>query len=50
MVHNISILSQIPEASLRVYGEPSEIQQVLINILNNAMDAIDENPIHLRGK
>ena len=43
-VHNISIISRFDKTPLKVYGEPSELQQVLLNLLNNAMDAIDEDP------
>ena len=49
-VHNISIISRFDDSALKVYGEPSELQQVLLNLLNNAMDAIDEEPNTYEGQ
>ena len=41
-VNNIVLSEDIPDAPLWVYGDPSELQQVLVNLLNNAMDAVTE--------
>lgn len=41
-VNNISITEEYTKLPVMVYGEPAELQQVLLNLLNNAMDAIGE--------
>ena len=43
-VHSIRIDCRLPEKTIRVTADPSRLQQVLLNLLNNAMDAIlDKN-------
>jgi len=40
MVGGIEIVKKIPEDSPSFMGDPSQLQQVLLNLFNNAMDAI----------
>jgi len=42
MVSGIEIITQISENSPLFMGDPSQFQQVMLNLLNNAMDAIGE--------
>lgn len=42
IVHGISIEKNIDENTCPIYGDPTQVQQVLLNLLNNAMDAILE--------
>ncbi len=49
-VQNISIVPDFAEIPLVIHGEPSEIQQILLNLLNNAMYAIQENPLPHEGR
>jgi len=39
-VHGISIKQNVAEDTAPVYGDTSQLQQVLLNLFNNAMDAI----------
>ena len=39
-VHGIYLESRMPETKIRVNADASRLQQVLLNLLNNAMDAI----------
>jgi len=39
-VHGISVKQVVAEDTAPVYGDTSQLQQVLINLFNNAMDAI----------
>jgi two-component system NtrC family sensor kinase len=39
-VHGISIKQNVAEDTAPVYGDTSQFQQVLLNLFNNAMDAI----------
>ena len=39
-VHGISIKQNVAENTAPVYGDTSQLQQVLLNLFNNAMDAI----------
>jgi two-component system, NtrC family, sensor kinase len=41
-VHGIRMEGVLPEAPVRVHTDASRLQQVLLNLLNNAMDAIIE--------
>lgn len=41
-VHGISITRDISEDSFKFMGDPSQFQQVMLNLFNNAMDAIIE--------
>ena len=42
-VNGIHINEDMSTAPTVVYGDPSELQQVLVNLMNNAMDAVEEN-------
>jgi len=39
-VHGIDLRREIPTEVPTVFGDPSQLQQVLLNLLNNAMDAV----------
>jgi two-component system NtrC family sensor kinase len=39
-VHGISIEQDIAENTYPIHGDPTQLQQVLVNLFNNAMDAI----------
>lgn len=41
-VHGIDIIKDIPEVSPTVKADPSQLQQVFLNLFNNAIDAIIE--------
>jgi len=41
-VHGISILQNLDGQNKKVYGDPARLQQVFVNLFNNAMDAIIE--------
>jgi two-component system NtrC family sensor kinase len=41
-VANVSIVQDLSEDPLIIHGEPSELQQVLLNLLNNALYAIED--------
>jgi two-component system, NtrC family, sensor kinase len=41
-VHGIAVERRLPEGPIRVTADPSRLQQVMLNLLNNAMDAIIE--------
>jgi len=42
VVNGIELASDLPEPSLNIYADPGHIQQVLINLFNNAIYAIVE--------
>lgn len=42
IVHGISIEQDIVENTYPVHGDPTQLQQVILNLFNNAMDAILE--------
>ncbi|RZB38454.1 MAG: hypothetical protein SRB2_00202 [Desulfobacteraceae bacterium Eth-SRB2] len=42
IVHGISIEQDIAENTYPVHGDPTQLQQVILNLFNNAMDAILE--------
>jgi two-component system NtrC family sensor kinase len=42
IVHGISIEQNIDENTYPIHGDPTQLQQVLLNLFNNAMDAILE--------
>jgi len=42
IVHGISIEQNIAENTYPIHGDPTQLQQVLLNLFNNAMDAILE--------
>ncbi|MEJ2726230.1 MAG: HAMP domain-containing sensor histidine kinase, partial [Deltaproteobacteria bacterium] len=41
-VHGIALKEEIAEGIPPVHGDPGQLQQVLLNLLNNAIDAIIE--------
>lgn len=41
-VNNIDITHEIDKATPEIYGDPGQLQQVLLNLINNAMYAIHE--------
>ncbi len=43
VVHGISIEQDIAENTYPIHGDPTQLQQVLVNLYNNAMDAILEH-------
>ena len=45
-VNGIQIKEDFGEQPVSVYGDPSELQQVLVNLINNAMDAVEEDKSH----
>jgi two-component system NtrC family sensor kinase len=42
-VHGIRMEGRLPEGPIKVHADASRLQQVLLNLLNNAMDAIIES-------
>jgi two-component system, NtrC family, sensor kinase len=42
IVNNIDISHKLDNALPQIHGDPGQLQQVLLNLLNNAMDAIRE--------
>jgi two-component system, NtrC family, sensor kinase len=42
IVHGVSIEQDIAENTYPVHGDPTQLQQVILNLFNNAMDAILE--------
>ncbi|MDH4206698.1 MAG: ATP-binding protein [Desulfobacteraceae bacterium] len=50
VVHGISIEQDIAENTYPIHGDPTQLQQVLVNLFNNAMDAIIEQHGTSRGK
>ncbi len=49
-VHGIEIRRDLPDPAPIVQGDPAQLQQVLINLLNNAIDAVVERHGHAGGK
>lgn len=45
---NTSIKLDLDQKKALIYGDPIQIQQVLINLLTNALDAIEENDADMR--
>ena len=43
MVSGIQIKEEFAPVPVFVFGDASELQQVLVNLMNNAMDAVEEN-------
>jgi two-component system NtrC family sensor kinase len=41
-VNGIALAQTLPGPTLTVHGDPGQLQQVLLNLLNNAMDAVME--------
>ena len=39
-VSGVALEQELPQRSLRVKGDPAQIQQVLVNLINNALDAV----------
>lgn len=39
-VHGINIKREVEEHNLTIHGDPAQLQQVLLNLFNNAIDAI----------
>jgi C4-dicarboxylate-specific signal transduction histidine kinase len=48
VMRNTTIETDLDPSSPIIYGDPVQIQQVLMNLLNNAMDAMDDIPISER--
>lgn len=40
-LHDISVDTQISDSDLRVLGETNQLEQVILNLINNARDALD---------
>lgn len=40
-IHNIEVDAHLPENPPQVYGEPLQIEQVILNLISNARDAMD---------
>jgi two-component system NtrC family sensor kinase len=49
LVNNIDISCKIGGATPKIHGDPGQLQQVLLNLLNNAMDAIHTAHDHAGG-
>lgn len=47
--HGIPLHPQIPDALPRVQADPVQLQQVLLNLIRNAVDAMSDRPGHERG-
>jgi two-component system NtrC family sensor kinase len=43
LVQDVAIRESYGETPVLVHGDPSELQQVLLNLINNAMDAIEDS-------
>jgi two-component system, NtrC family, sensor kinase len=50
VVSGIQIFNQISEQAPGFMGDPSQFQQVMLNLLNNAMDAIEERHASFGGQ
>ena len=48
-VHDIALNESYSSAPVLVYGDPSELQQVLLNLINNAIDAVNEDEKRAQG-
>ncbi len=49
-IHAIHVERQIEDNLPMVYGEPLQIEQVILNLLSNARDSMDERAEALRGQ
>jgi PAS domain S-box-containing protein len=47
-LHSIDVELDVPASLPRILGEPSQIEQVLLNLIANARDALDEKEVRLR--
>ena len=41
-LHQVEVVREVPEGLPDLWGEPNQIEQVLVNLLQNARDAMDE--------
>jgi len=42
IVHGVALIQNLPDVAVPVRGDPSQIQQVFLNLFNNALDAVAE--------
>ncbi|WP_180137623.1 sensor histidine kinase [Desulfoluna butyratoxydans] len=49
-VSGVQFLTEVPENGSRVWGDPSRLQQVFLNLINNALDAVEARHGSCGGK
>lgn len=47
--HDVTVQLEMPESNLLIHGDPIQIQQVLLNLIRNALDAMSDQPEESRS-